>query len=123
MGSRESTSGGTRCFAQTGASPVAWECAGIGECFASRIGIGCRARILRYEHFLPGGGILDIHGDAEVMGLKEAVANAEKKVIRAALVATQGRKIKAAEMLGISRKVLWQKMKELGLEEDRGTST
>ncbi|PCJ53894.1 MAG: sigma-54-dependent Fis family transcriptional regulator [Planctomycetota bacterium] len=82
-----------------------------------------RARILRYEHFLPGGGILDIHGDAEVMGLKEAVANAEKKVIRAALVATQGRKIKAAEMLGISRKVLWQKMKELGLEEDRGTST
>ncbi|MGB0953393.1 MAG: sigma-54-dependent transcriptional regulator [Planctomycetota bacterium] len=81
-----------------------------------------RARILRYEHFLPGGGASDMTAASELIGLKEAVAQAEKSAIRAALVATEGRKIKAAELLGVSRKVLWQKMKELGLEEERGKS-
>jgi len=80
-----------------------------------------RARILRYEHFIPGGGMSEPSSNGEMIGLRETVANAEKKVIREALVATEGKKIRAAEILGISRKVLWQKMKELGLEEDRGS--
>lgn len=78
-----------------------------------------RARILRYEHFVPGGPAAELHGNGGQVLLKEAVAKAERDAIRAALVATEGRKIKAAELLGVSRKVLWQKMKELGLEEDR----
>ncbi|MHC4380934.1 MAG: sigma-54-dependent transcriptional regulator [Planctomycetota bacterium] len=78
-----------------------------------------RARILRYEHFLPGGPTSELHANGKPLRLKEAVAKAERDAIRAALVATEGRKIKAAELLGVSRKVLWQKMKELGLEEER----
>ena len=58
-----------------------------------------------------------------MIGLKEAVAKAEKEAIRAALVATEGRKLRAAELPGVSCKVLWQKMKELGLEEDRGKTS
>ena len=47
------------------------------------------------------------------------VRRAEAEAIRKAMAATGGRKIKAAELLGISRKVMWQKMKDLGLSGDK----
>jgi len=75
-----------------------------------------RARVLRTEHFLPGGG-----GDATAPQLlKEIVAHAEAKAIREALAHTGGHRQNAAAQLGISRKVLWTKMKDLGLESRRG---
>ncbi len=76
-----------------------------------------RSRILRYEHFSLSDG-QELPPGATV-GLKEAVAKAERAAIRAALAATEGKKLKAAELLGVSRKVLWQKMKELGLQEEK----
>ncbi len=51
-----------------------------------------------------------------VVPLQEAVRRAEIDAIRAALAATGGRKSKAAALLGVSRKTLWEKMKTYGLE-------
>jgi two-component system response regulator HydG len=51
-----------------------------------------------------------------VCPLAEAVAEAEKAAIRAALDHTRGRKAEAAQVLGISRKNLWEKMKAYGME-------
>jgi transcriptional regulator of acetoin/glycerol metabolism len=39
------------------------------------------------------------------------VERAEKEAIRAALVATEGRRNEAADLLGVSRKTLWEKIK------------
>lgn len=52
-----------------------------------------------------------------VVKLQEAVAEAEINAIRDALAATGGRRTKAAELLGVSRKTLWEKTKAYGLEE------
>lgn len=52
-----------------------------------------------------------------VLPLQEAVQRAEVEAIRAALAATGGRRAQAAELLGISRKTLWEKAKQYGLEE------
>ncbi len=73
-----------------------------------------RARVLRPQHFLPGGPAAGLHQE-EILPLREAVRRAEAEAIRKAMAATGGRKLKAAELLGISRKVMWQKMKDLGL--------
>jgi DNA-binding NtrC family response regulator len=43
--------------------------------------------------------------------LRRAVERAEKEAIQAALLATRGRRNEAAEILGISRKTLWEKIK------------
>ena len=51
-----------------------------------------------------------------VVTLKEAVQRAEIDAIRAALAATGGGKSRAADLLGVSRKTLWEKMKAYGLE-------
>jgi len=50
-----------------------------------------------------------------VMSLEEAVERAEIDAIRAALSATSGRRSEAAELLGVSRKTLWEKAKHYGL--------
>jgi DNA-binding NtrC family response regulator len=50
-----------------------------------------------------------------VMTLQEAVERAEIEAIRAALSATNGRRSEAAELLGVSRKTLWEKAKHFGL--------
>jgi two-component system response regulator AtoC len=46
-----------------------------------------------------------------VRSLHEAVEQAETEAIRAALAATEGRRAEAADLLGISRKTLWEKIK------------
>jgi DNA-binding NtrC family response regulator len=56
-----------------------------------------------------GGGGSAARG--EVMPLSDAVDRAEVEAIRAALRATEGRRADAAELLGISRKTLWEKIK------------
>jgi DNA-binding NtrC family response regulator len=51
-----------------------------------------------------------------VVKLHEAVVRAEINAIRDAIAATEGRRSKAADLLGVSRKTLWEKMKTYGLE-------
>ena len=48
--------------------------------------------------------------------LKEIVHDAERAYIQRVLDYTRGNKTKAADVLGISRKNLWEKMKELGFK-------
>ena len=50
------------------------------------------------------------------VNLAAAVAVAEKKCIRNALKKTGGNKTEAADILGISRKNLWEKMKQYGIK-------
>ncbi|RMH05403.1 MAG: sigma-54-dependent Fis family transcriptional regulator [Planctomycetota bacterium] len=84
---------------------------------ARAVALAGRARLLRREHFFPGGP-LGGHGrrPEEVPSLRECVRRAEREAIRRALAATGGRRAEAARLLGISRKALWQKAKELGLD-------
>ncbi len=48
--------------------------------------------------------------------LKEVIQEAEESYIRSVLEFTKGNRTKTAALLGISRKNLWEKMKELGLK-------
>jgi two-component system response regulator AtoC len=48
--------------------------------------------------------------------LSQVAAEAEKKHIIKVLKSTQGNKTKAAEVLGISRKTLWEKVREYNIE-------
>ena len=73
-----------------------------------------RARVLKPGHFFPSG----TGAGSGCRTLSESVSRAEKKAIQAALTETGGRKQAAAEILGISRKVLWKKCKDMGLTED-----
>ena len=52
---------------------------------------------------------------ASVQPLAETVCDAERHAIRAALAATRGNKVAAAQALGISRAALYQKIETLGL--------
>ncbi len=54
----------------------------------------------------------------EVVKLHQAVERAEVEAIRAALEATGGRRSDAADLLGISRKTLWEKMRNYGIQHD-----
>jgi len=48
--------------------------------------------------------------------LTEAIREAERRYLREVLQSVGGQRKRAAEILGISRKTLWKKMKLLGLE-------
>ena len=54
----------------------------------------------------------------QAMTLQEAVERAEIETIRAALSTTDGRRSEAAQLLGVSRKTLWEKTKHYGLGAD-----
>ncbi len=53
-----------------------------------------------------------------VLTLQEAVERAEIDAIRVALASTGGRRTAAAELLGVSRKTLWEKAKQYTLDGD-----
>jgi two-component system response regulator AtoC len=53
-----------------------------------------------------------------VLSLQQASERAEIEAIRAALQASEGRRTVAAERLGISRKTLWEKIKNYGISLD-----
>ncbi len=71
---------------------------------------------LSSKHLLPSGQISP--GTASG-SLADAVANAERERIAAALEATGGKRTEAAKILGISRKTLWEKVKKLELGRER----
>lgn len=54
----------------------------------------------------------------EVAPLREVVRAAERTHLVRALEATAGHRMQAAELLGISRKVLWEKLRDHGLGKD-----
>ncbi len=77
-----------------------------------------QGRILRKEHLVEAS---PVHKKAmavprNLTTLREAVEAAEKSHIEEILRITNGHKAQAAEILGISRKNLWEKMKNYGIE-------
>jgi DNA-binding NtrC family response regulator len=73
--------------------------------------------VLQREHILGNKPIPERRpAPGRVSELSDAVADAEKAAIRAALEHTRGRKAEAARILGISRKNLWEKMKHYGMD-------
>jgi DNA-binding NtrC family response regulator len=80
----------------------------------------CRGTHITPEHLPPG--LRDapppppsISPPRPAEPLRQAVERAEVETIRAALAATDGRRNDAAEILGISRKTLWEKIKAYGI--------
>ena len=70
---------------------------------------------------LRGGGIRFGAAPVEkknVISLQQASAEAEIETIRSALSACGGRRAEAAELLGISRKTLWEKVKQYQISVD-----
>ena len=62
-------------------------------------------------------GIMEQHKDSpHILPLSEVTAKAEKTHIMKILKSTNGNRTKAAEILGISRKTLWEKLKAFGLD-------
>ena len=60
--------------------------------------------------------------DVAVRPLEEVVREATREAILAALAATGGSRTRAAELLGVSRKTLFNKMRELGIKEESSWS-
>ncbi len=75
-------------------------------------------RMLKKEHLLrplnvPG---TDVPPTGKLATLRETVAEAEARHIRSVVAYTQGHRGEAARILGITRKSLWEKMREYGIE-------
>jgi len=75
-------------------------------CKGDRIAVDDLPGSLRGE-----GGDRPLRPPAPVRPLHQAVEEAEAEAIKAALAATHGRRAEAAELLGISRKTLWEKIR------------
>jgi transcriptional regulator of acetoin/glycerol metabolism len=54
-----------------------------------------------------------LSGRAHDAGLKDRIADLEREEIERVMKVCEGNKTEAARMLGISRKTLWQKLKDL----------
>jgi len=82
----------------------------------------CRGQAVSVDELPPNirGGVpaAAVGETPQVMPMHEAVERAEAEAIRAALSSTQGRRADAAELLGISRKTLWEKIKHLEIAVD-----
>jgi DNA-binding NtrC family response regulator len=55
-------------------------------------------------------------GETSFHFLNEAVRETERRYLREVLQSVGGQRMRAAQILGISRKTLWKKLKKLGLE-------
>jgi DNA-binding NtrC family response regulator len=76
-------------------------------------------RLLQKEHLLkplpmPG---TDVAPAGRLAALREIVAEAEARHIRGILAYTHGHRGETARILGITRKNLWEKMREYGIED------
>jgi two-component system response regulator HydG len=82
----------------------------------------CRGQSVTVDELPPqirgGAPVTSIGESPKVVAMHEAVERAEAEAIQSALSATQGRRAEAAELLGISRKTLWEKIKHLEIAVD-----
>jgi len=82
----------------------------------------CRGDTIQVEHLpaslrkkAPGRPVAPPSHPVEVSNLQDAVKQAEISAIRAALAKTEGKRSDAADILGVSRKTLWEKIRNYGL--------
>jgi DNA-binding NtrC family response regulator len=80
------------------------------------------ANYLRREHLVPLSADYRsaLEPQEKVHPLKDVIRESERAHIERVLRVTQGRRIQAADLLGISRKVLWEKIRDHGIDENSG---
>jgi DNA-binding NtrC family response regulator len=85
------------------------------------VALAGEAESLRREHLLPLSGewrgAFEVHD--EVRPLRAVLEEAERDHLKRVLGKTGGHRAQAAKLLGISRKVLWEKLRNHGLDADR----
>ncbi|MGE3173622.1 MAG: sigma-54-dependent transcriptional regulator [Planctomycetota bacterium] len=85
---------------------------------AQAIAMAGGATVLKKEHLLPVDKTrrAALEPPTELQSLREVMVQAEREHLKAVLKAVGGHRTKAASVLGISRKVLWEKLKDYGIE-------
>jgi DNA-binding NtrC family response regulator len=85
---------------------------------AQAIAMAGGSTVLRKEHLLPVDKTrrAALEPPTELQSLREVLVEAERAHLRKVLRAVGGHRTKAASVLGISRKVLWEKLKDYGIE-------
>ncbi|MBL8842502.1 MAG: sigma-54-dependent Fis family transcriptional regulator [Planctomycetes bacterium] len=83
------------------------------------IALAGESRHLKREHLIPPSD--EFRSGARISSrvptLKEVVEDAEKEHLKQVLKLTRGHRAQAAKSLGISRKNLWEKLRDYGLED------
>jgi len=83
------------------------------------IALAGSSKLLKREHLVPSSAELEIQAvkpGQERRPLREVLVEAERAHLRLVLAAEGGHRTRAAKVLGISRKVLWEKLKDYGIE-------
>ena len=85
---------------------------------AQAIAMAGSSTVLKKEHLLPVDKTRRAALDppTELETLREVLVDAERRHLQKVLRAVGGHRTKAASVLGISRKVLWEKLKDYGIE-------
>jgi len=85
---------------------------------AQAIAMSGGSSILRKEHLLPVDRTrrAALEPPMTLRTLREVLVEAEREHLKHVLKAVGGHRTKAASVLGISRKVLWEKLKDYGIE-------
>jgi DNA-binding NtrC family response regulator len=80
------------------------------------------ATVLRREHLVPVSAEYRsaLEPQAPVTLLRDVLREAERAHIESVLRLTRGRRLQAADLLGISRKVLWEKVRDHGIDANLG---
>ena len=83
------------------------------------IALAGESRHLKREHLIPPSDEFRSGAriSSRVATLKEVVEDAEKEHLKHVLKLTRGHRAQAAKSLGISRKNLWEKLRDYGLED------
>jgi transcriptional regulator with PAS, ATPase and Fis domain len=85
------------------------------------VALAGEAENLRREHLLPMSGewrgAFEIHD--EVRPLRAVIEESEREHLKRVLEKTGGHRAQAAKLLGVSRKVLWEKLRNHGLDADK----
>ncbi len=85
---------------------------------AQAIAMAGGATVLKREHLLPVDKTrrAALEPPTQLQSLREIMVNAEREHLKVVLKAVGGHRTKAASVLGISRKVLWEKLRDYGIE-------
>jgi DNA-binding NtrC family response regulator len=85
---------------------------------AQAIAMAGGATVLKREHLLPvdKSRRAALEPPVQLQSLREIMVNAEREHLKTVLKAVGGHRTKAASVLGISRKVLWEKLRDYGIE-------
>jgi DNA-binding NtrC family response regulator len=85
---------------------------------AQAVALSGGATVLKKEHLLPvdASRRAALEPPTQLRTLREVLVDAEREHLKVVLKGVGGHRTKAASVLGISRKVLWEKLKDYGIE-------